>query len=453
MSGNRLRGAVGAPLSVGGIVLRFAFVGFVVVTLVAALSAWLSQRAGREEAIDDSREITRLIALGIVEPAVTDDLLEMNTAGIQAMDEVMRRSVVRGSLVRVKIWAADGTVLYSDRRELIGQRFELGDDELKVLAGGPTEAEVSDLNQPENNYESNQGQLLEAYSRITGPDGEPLLFEGYFRYSAVVDAGRSQWSRYAPVSLGALLLLELAQIPIVWTVTRRLRTAQQEREMLLQNAVDASDAERRRIASDLHDGVVQDLTGVSLSLAALAQRTNGAAPDPSVLAGAGDQVRESVKSLRSLLVEIYPPNLATTGLEAAVIDLLARCSNRGVATNLECDPAVETLGETTLGLLYRGAQEALRNVLKHAHATRVDVRVTVADDRVMLVVDDDGVGVNRVRFEQRPAEGHLGVRVLGDLVANSDGDLVLGTSPLGGASFRMSLPLHTAPQPVRQGAR
>ncbi len=449
MRGDRFRGAIDKPLSVGGIVARFAFVGFVAVTLVAAASAWLSQRAGRDEAINDSREITRLIALGVVEPAVTDDLLSMNATGQAAMDAVMRRSVIRGSLVRVKIWAADGTVLYSDRRELIGQRFELGADELEVLAGGPTEAEISDLNEPENNYEQNQDQLLEAYSRITGPNGEPLLFEGYFRYSAVVDAGRSQWSRYAPVSLGALALLELAQLPIVWTVTRRLRNAQREREMLLQNAVDASDAERRRIASDLHDGVVQDLTGVSLSLAALAQRTNGTGADPSVLAGAGDQVRESVKSLRSLLVEIYPANLATTGLESAVNDLLARCSNRGLVTTLECDPAVETLAEASLGLLYRGVQEALRNVLKHAHATRVDVRVCCDDDRVRLSVDDDGVGVDRVRFEQRPAEGHLGVRVLGDLVANSDGDLVLGRSALGGTSFRLSLPLRAA----RQGAR
>jgi len=88
-----------------------------------------------------------------------------------------------------------------------------------------------------------------------------VLFEAYFKYDAVVQAGQAQWRQYAPAALGALVTLELVQIPFAWSMTRRLQQQQREAERLLQHAVDASDAERRRIAADLHDGIVQQLAG------------------------------------------------------------------------------------------------------------------------------------------------------------------------------------------------
>ncbi len=426
--------------SVRGVFGRFALAGFIALTAVAAISAWLSQREGRQQAISDARDITRLIAVGVVEPSVTNELVNLDPEGALQMDEVMRRSVIQGSLVRVKIWRDDGTILYSDRRSLIGQKFTLDEDEMAVIYGAPTDVGVSDLTKPENAYEREQGKLLEAYTGIAGPNGERLLFEGYFRYAAVDEEGRKQWVRYAPVTLGALLLLELIQIPIVWSVVRRLRAGQAERELLLKNAVDASDTERRRIASDLHDGVVQDLTGVSLSLAGMARR-EGNTSESSILDSAAGQVRESVRSLRSLLVEIYPANLEQAGLESALGDLLARCSNRGLDTELNCDQHVDRIDGAAMGLIYRGAQEALRNVLKHARARQVTVNVQVVDGFAALVIDDDGTGVDLNDFAAKPSAGHVGLRVLGDLVAGAGGELILARSTSGGTSFRLKVPL------------
>ena len=107
---------------------------------------------------------------------------------------------------------------------------------------------------------------MEVYTGVTASNGEKLLFETYFQYDAVVIAGQDEWRKYAPVALGALLLLELVQIPFAWSLARRLQRQQQDRQRLLQHAVDASDAERRRIAGDLHDGVVQHLTGLTYAL-------------------------------------------------------------------------------------------------------------------------------------------------------------------------------------------
>ena len=89
------------------------------------------------------------------------------------------------------------------------------------------------------------------------------------------------------------MLLELVQIPAAWSLARRLRRGQRQRETLLQHAVDASDTERRRIARDLHDGVVQDLAGVSFALAAAARAPEVPTQTQAVLDDSARAVRDS----------------------------------------------------------------------------------------------------------------------------------------------------------------
>ena len=96
----------------------------------------------------------------------------------------------------------------------------------------------------------------------------PLLYEDYERSSTISASSRRQWEGLLPALVGALLVLYLIQVPLAYSLARRLRAKQREREQLLRRAIDASDLERRRIAADLHDSAVQRLAGVSLSLAA-----------------------------------------------------------------------------------------------------------------------------------------------------------------------------------------
>ena len=91
-----------------------------------------------------------------------------------------------GSLVRVKIWSADGRILYSDESRLIGDRFALDAEELEVFERPATRSEVSDLSAPENRFERAAGRkLLEVYRPVWTPDRRPLLFETYSAYDAV----------------------------------------------------------------------------------------------------------------------------------------------------------------------------------------------------------------------------------------------------------------------------
>jgi signal transduction histidine kinase len=424
------------PVSVGRLMARFAIAGVLALVLAAAFTASVSRRIGTDQAVADAKRVSWVSARGIIEPAISDDVLTGDPAELDRLDAVVRAYVLRGSLVRVKIWSGDGTIVYSDEPRLIGRSFELDDGERAILRGAPAAAEVSDLDEPENRFETDD-KLLEVYQRVTTPDGTPLIFEAYFDYSGVTAAGRELWTRFAPIAIGALVALELVQIPFAWSLARRLRSGQVQRERLLRHAIVASDDERRRIASDLHDGVVQDLTGVSYSLAAKARATS---PGDDELNEHAGTIRDSVKSLRSLLVEIYPPNLHEEGLESAIADLLARLRNRGIETHLDVDPDIP-LGPEAAALLYRSAQEALRNVVTHADAGTASVAVRREDDRVVLTVDDDGRGFDRSVMTEQVDAGHVGLRSLADLVADAGGSLEVLSTPGKGTRVRAEVPV------------
>ncbi len=228
--------------------------------------------------------------------------------------------MLAGSIVRVKVWSQNGTILYSDEPSLIGRRFALGEEERQLLRTGGSEAELSDLSRPENRLERSSGKLLEAYTPIRTPNGTPVLFEIYQRFGSVNASGARLLRALAPPLLAGLLVLLLFQVPLAWSMARRLQRGYREREDLLEDAVEASTQERQRIASDLHDGIVQDLAGVAFGLAPLAESADRRddAEEAGVLRAAIARLRQGVRDLRTLLVEIHPPNLASTGLEAAL---------------------------------------------------------------------------------------------------------------------------------------
>jgi len=413
------------------VVLQYALSGVLALILLGAAGVYLLQHVGRDEAIRNARQNTELAARGVVEPALTNGVLAGDPAAVRRLDRVVRRGVLGDRIVRVKIWDASGRIVYSDEHRLIGSRYASGAEELREVNG--TQAEVSDLTQPENRFERRFDKLLEVYLQINGPHRTPLLFETYQRYSSVAASGRNLWLAFAPAILGTLALLWLVQLPLAWRGARQLREHQAQRERLLQRAIESSELERRRIARDLHDGAVQDLAGVSYSLTA-ATREVESPHTSAILREAADGTRRTIRELRSLLVDIYPPDLHRTGLGPALQDLVAPLGPKGIAASVDV-PEGLTLRPELETLLYRCAQEALRNVAKHSHAQNVHIRVET-DDHARLVVTDDGRG-----FDGSVADGHFGLRLLSDLAEEAGGQVKLDTAPERGTRVCIEAPL------------
>ncbi|MEV0068229.1 MULTISPECIES: sensor histidine kinase [unclassified Amycolatopsis] len=325
--------------STAGLLARFTIAGVVVLAALAGLIAYLAREAGTAQATQSAVQTTSVTARGVVEPRLDAAVVNRDPAALTAFDAAIRRYVLQGSLVRVKVWAADGTILYSDASALMGERYPLSGQEAEALRVQGSVSEVSDLTRPENRLETSFGKLLEVYVGIRAADGRPLLLEAYYRYDAVTQAGQAAWARFAPPSLGALVVLEVVQVPFAWSLARRVRRSLRERERLLQHAVDASDAERRRIARDLHDGIVQDLSGLTFSLDAARLGNPDETRRAEVIADAAGRLRTSVGALRSLLVDIYPPNLAEEGLWPALAEPAGGLERTGVAVDLDADDA------------------------------------------------------------------------------------------------------------------
>jgi signal transduction histidine kinase len=226
--------------------------------------------------------------------------------------------------------------------------------------------------------------------------------------------------------------------PLLWGLTRRLDRTARDRERLLLAAVDASESERRRIARDLHDGVVQDLAGTSFALSATARDPETDVRTAERLAPMSRSLRSSLRALRSLLVEIYPPDLGVDGLAAALEDLVAPASSAGVGATVEVT-GVDEASQDSVRLVWRVAQEAVRNSLRHADAGRLTVRVATAGDRLTLDVTDDGHG-----FPAQPDgpsdTGGIGLRALRDLVREAGGRLQVRSEPGAGTTVHLEVP-------------
>jgi signal transduction histidine kinase len=333
-------------------------------------------------------------------------------------------------------------VLYSDEPAIVGRHFRLGADDLALFTDGGADASLSDLSKPENRYERQEGKLLEAHTVIRTPNGTPVLFETYQRFEALSASGHRLLRTLTPTLLAALAVLLLFQVPLAWSLARRLQRGHRDRERLLLRAIEASDGERRRIAADLHDGVVQDLAGVAFGLAPLADDAarRGADAEAATLRESTGRLRHGIRALRTLLIEIHPPSLESAGLEATLSDLLSPLAAEGVATELHVDDGA-VAGSAADPLVYRVAREALRNVTAHAAARHVRVDVTsAAPATIRLSVADDGRGFDPERRARRADDGHLGLTLLEELVAQAGGTLTVRSQPGAGTTVALEVP-------------
>jgi PAS domain S-box-containing protein len=194
--------------------------------------------------------------------------------------------------------------------------------------------------------------------------------------------------------------------------------------------VEASDAERRRLERNLHDGAQQRLVATSLAVRLAARRVTGDTAVRAMLDGAGDELARALEELRELARGLHPAVLTDHGLRAA-IEAVADRAPVPVAVDVPLD---ERLPETVEAAAYFVVCEALTNVAKYAHASEARVHVGHDDGTAQVEVVDDGVG-------GADASGGSGLRGLADRVEALGGRLMV-TSPLGeGTTVRAQLPV------------
>jgi two-component system sensor histidine kinase UhpB len=201
----------------------------------------------------------------------------------------------------------------------------------------------------------------------------------------------------------------------------------------MRRVLSAQEAERRRISQELHDQIGQNLTAVILEL----KRLQGHVTDgwADTLADAQELARESLEELRRISYELRPAVLDDLGLASALAALAAAVARRAeVEVANEVGPGVPALPPDVELAVYRIAQEALTNAVRHSGCMRVRLRLAAEDGAVYLRVADDGRGLGEL-----PRSGG-GIRGMRERALMIGGRLVLGVGAEGGVEVELRIP-------------
>jgi two-component system, NarL family, sensor histidine kinase UhpB len=269
----------------------------------------------------------------------------------------------------------------------------------------------------------------------------------------VLNSGRSLIEQEHGIELadGSMQWLVSSRIPlrdhsnelIGVVVTERDMTSRKELE---QEILDISNREQRRLGSDLHDGLGQELTGLSLMMKGLeVQMSREGSPYLPQIAKLSELIALTIQSTRSLARGLAPVNLERGGIREALRQLAARCSD---LYNLHCtfndtNAQAIVLDEGLATHIYRIAQEATTNAARHARAKSVAIELRTTARRLHLTITDDGIGLNAGLSKGKPG---IGLKIM-EYRARTVGGTINFESLKAGTRIALSCPLQLLRKP------
>ncbi len=217
---------------------------------------------------------------------------------------------------------------------------------------------------------------------------------------------------------------------------------QQRLSLLSQSLQTAEEHERRELAAALHDSVCQTLFAIELQLAALARGTRDASQLPAELASLRAGVQTAIREARSITTRLAPQGIYDLGLAEALRCTAADTSeSRGFEVHVEdLSPGSELAPDMRI-LAYRCVQELLRNAVKHADASHVNITISETDSGLDIVVCDDGKGFEPAEaLSEHPLDRGFGLFSVVERLRYAGGSVDVDSSPGSGACITLQFP-------------
>jgi signal transduction histidine kinase len=218
--------------------------------------------------------------------------------------------------------------------------------------------------------------------------------------------------------------------------------------------VGAQEAERRRISRELHGVVGGALTAVKLSLEVAERRADVESARAAIRDSLG-VLEQAIQAIRDLSIDLRPSVLDDLGLVPAVRSSLAREARRaGCQASLLAAPNLPRLHADLESACFRVVQEALANVLNHARASHIRVEIRIDGDRLVLIVEDDGVGFDVRRAVRKAPQGRIGgMQKMAERVCLMGGTLDVVSEADEGTRVQAAFPFVAAPVRRRTAVR
>lgn len=219
---------------------------------------------------------------------------------------------------------------------------------------------------------------------------------------------------------------------------------------LVERVINAQEAERKRIACDLHDQTSQALVSliVQLKLVETAPNETMRLKNLSILR---EQLRDALGEVRQMALDLRPNVLDDLGLEQAIHWFGERCSqNNGIELKVVTNGNLDSLPERHTITIYRVVQEALSNVVKHSHAKHATIEINHHQDQIFIRVEDDGNGI--ILHENDVAGAHLGILGMQERTALLGGICTVQSKPGHGTAVLAEIPVPSYPATLLQEA-
>lgn len=255
--------------------------------------------------------------------------------------------------------------------------------------------------------------------------------------------------------------LKTAQRELEELVTERTRELREANEQLQQSEValrklnaelaTVEESQRRELAAQLHDTVVQLLSLASLKLQVMRRQSADETQQESI-----DElleiVAQAVAESRGLLARLSPPLLYDVGLVPALRRLAEEFeAQHGLSVAILPEGEVEPLDDSARGLLFHATRELLMNVVKHAQATRAEVRLARGAHQLTVAVQDDGVGLRQGEPRPQDQQGGFGLFSIRERLKLVGGSLTVENAPEGGVAATLEYPVGPREAPSEQG--
>lgn len=261
---------------------------------------------------------------------------------------------------------------------------------------------------------------------------------------------REDWARARLLHKEKLELHRLAMGRVIFECEKLRQTVRETvtRNIMRKTVLEISERERQRVGRDLHDGLGQHLHGVSF-LAALLEKNLREDRSPRALEARRlkEYILDSLELMRGLAHGLQPLESRPEGLMAGLDELAKRTSKLfRINCRFDCPAGVLVQKHGAAIHLYRIAQEALNNAVKHGKPTRIDIKLEVEPPRIILRVCDNGVGVRRAN---RNGPG-MGLQIMRYRADALHGLLLMKKKPAGGTEMLCSVPRRSLISPGKR---
>lgn len=399
---------------------QFLLIGGIVAVVAMVLVGAFVTSLIEDAVTRNSAATTALYVDSVIAPLLPDmqTTKVLDDTAAHALDETLGQGALGNRLMSFRLWRADGTILYSNDKAMIGKQFALS-EELKTAFAGKMVAQFNQLDDPEDEAERTTGKpLLEIYNPVLQPwSGQVVAVSEFYEIAndfehSLSEARFHTWLAVAAFTLSFFVVLSAIVLRGSRTIESQRRSLRQRIDELstllsqnealrgrLQRAsrrtAALNESHLRRIGADLHDGPAQLVAFASLRLdsQALINPSTGAAAREREITAIKASLDEAMHEIRTICSGLVLPQIEAASL-AEILNRIIRAHTQrtGSPVDLSLSDPPARLSPSAKICIYRFVQEALNNGYRHGGGITQRVLQSMQGDRVIIEVADGGPG-------------------------------------------------------------